>query len=51
VTEAKGFNATDAVLRSAIREQVLAIVRSFRKQGTVEQVGLGRGVRWRLTGA
>jgi hypothetical protein len=31
----------DAVLRKAIGEQALAMLRSFRKQGTVEQVGLG----------
>ena len=39
----------DAVLRKAIGEQALAMLRSFRKQGTVEQVGLGRGIRWRAS--
>jgi hypothetical protein len=48
--EAKGFDAADTVLRRAIGEQVLTIMRSFRKRGTVEQIGLGRGVRWKLTG-
>ena len=46
--EAKAFDAADAVLRKAIGEQALTIMRSFRKRGTVEQIGLGRGVRWRL---
>jgi hypothetical protein len=46
--EAKGFDAADVALRKAIREQALAILRSFRKQGSVEQIGLGRGVRWKL---
>lgn len=40
---AKGFDAADAALRKAIGEQAFAVLRSFRKQGTVEQVGLGRG--------
>ena len=47
----KGFDAADAALRKAIGEQCLALLRSFRKQGTVEQVGLGRGLRWKLTSA
>jgi hypothetical protein len=45
----KGFDAADAALRKAIGEQCLALLRSFRKQGMVEQVGLGRGARWRIT--
>jgi hypothetical protein len=48
VIAAKGFDASDAALRKAISEQILALLRSFRKQGTVEQIGLGRGVRWKL---
>ena len=40
--------AIDAVLRKAIDEQVLALLRSFRKRGTIEQTGLGRGVRWHV---
>jgi hypothetical protein len=47
VMELKGFDAGDAALRKAIGEQCLALMRSFRKQGTVEQIGLGRGVRWK----
>jgi hypothetical protein len=51
VIEAKAFDAADAALRKAIGEQALALMRSFRNRGTVEQVGLGRGVRWKLAGA
>jgi hypothetical protein len=51
IIEAKGFDAADAALRKAIGEQCLALMRSFRKQGSVEQIGLGRGVRWKLTSA
>jgi hypothetical protein len=46
--EVKGFDAADAVLRKAISDQVLTVMRAFRKRGTVEQIGLGRGVRWKL---
>ena len=48
IIEAKTFDAADVVLRKAIGEQALAMLRSFRKQATIEQIGLGRGVRWRL---
>jgi hypothetical protein len=48
IMEAKGFDAADTVLRASIRGQVLTLLRSFRKQQTVEQLGLGRGVRWKL---
>jgi hypothetical protein len=51
IIEAKGFDAADAALRKAIGDQVLAILRSFRKRGMIEQIGLGRGVRWKLAGA
>jgi len=48
VIAAKGFDAADAVLRKAISDQSLALMRLFRKRGMVEQSGLGRGVRWKL---
>jgi hypothetical protein len=48
IIAAKGFDAGDAGLRKAIGEQALALLRAFRKRGTVEQIGLGRGVRWKL---
>ena|ERR1700736_3793628 len=48
IIEAKGFDAADVALRKAIGDQALTLMRSFRKRGTVEQIGLGRGVRWKL---
>jgi hypothetical protein len=48
IIEVKGFDASDAALRKAIGDQALAVLRSVRKRGTVQQVGLGRGVRWRI---
>jgi hypothetical protein len=48
IIEAKDFDVADAALRKAIGEQALALMRSFRKRGTVEQIGLGRGVRRKL---
>ena len=50
VIGAMGFDATDAAMRKAIGEQALPIKRSFRKRETVEQIGLGRGTRWKLAG-
>jgi hypothetical protein len=47
IIAAKGFDAGDAILRKVISEQSLALLRSFRKRGTVEQIGLGRGGRWK----
>jgi hypothetical protein len=48
IIETKGFDAADSALRKAIGEQCLALLRSFRKRGTVEQVGLGRGMTWKI---
>ena len=48
VIAAKGFETADATLRVAIRDQLLTVLRAARKRGTVEQMGLGRGVRWKL---
>jgi hypothetical protein len=48
IIEAKGFDGADAVLHEAIRTQALLVLRSMRKRGTVEQTGLGRGLRWTL---
>src|SRR5438309_3358382 len=44
VIEAKGFDGADTALRGSIRDQVLTLLRSFRKQHTIEQIGLGRGL-------
>ena len=41
IIEAKAFDAGDAILRKAIGDQALALMRAFRKRGTVEQIGLG----------
>jgi hypothetical protein len=48
VIAAKGFEAADATLRAAIRDQLLTVLRAARKRGTVEQMGLGRGLRWKM---
>jgi hypothetical protein len=36
------------VLRDAIRHQIAACLRAIRRRGVVEQIGLGRGVRWKI---
>jgi hypothetical protein len=48
VVVAKGFDAGDAALRAAIRDQVGDIVKRLHKRGEIERVGAGRGARWRL---
>ena len=48
VMAAKGFESTDAILQKAIGAQSLTLLRSFRKRNLVEQIGLGRGARWKL---
>jgi hypothetical protein len=48
VIAAKGFDTADATLRTSIRDQLLTVVRAARKRGMVEQIGLGRGVRWKM---
>ena len=48
VIAAKGFETADGTLRGAIQDQLLTVLRAARKRGFVEQIGLGRGVRWRL---
>jgi hypothetical protein len=48
VIAAKGFEAANTTLRASIRDQLLTVLRAARKRGAVEQLGLGRGVRWRL---
>src|SRR5437660_2195302 len=48
VIAAKGFETADTSLRAAIRDQLLTVLRAARKRETVEQVGLGRGVRWKM---
>ena len=48
VIAAKGFETADSILRAAVRDQLLTVLRAARKRGSVEQIGLGRGVRWKL---
>jgi hypothetical protein len=48
VIAAKGFEAADSTLRASIRDQLLTVLRTARKRGSVDQMGLGRGVRWKL---
>src|SRR6266446_996477 len=50
VIAAKGFEAADSTLRASVRDQLLTVLRAARKRGSVEQIGLGRGVRWKLAG-
>jgi chromosome condensin MukBEF MukE localization factor len=48
VITAKGFDAGDAILRSAIREQVGSTVKRLHREGTIESVGAGRASKWKL---
>jgi hypothetical protein len=48
IIEAKRFDPGDRALRGSLPHQVLTSLRPMRKRGLVEQMGLGRGVRWRL---
>jgi hypothetical protein len=48
VTAAKGFDAADALLRSAIRQRLRAILTRLHKQGEIESIGGGRGSKWKL---
>jgi hypothetical protein len=45
---AKGFNIGDAILRSAIREQVGSTVKRLHRNGAIENVGAGRASKWKL---
>ena len=48
VITAKGFDAGDAILRAAIRDQVGSIVKRLHKQGAIENIGSGRASKWKL---
>jgi hypothetical protein len=50
VIAAKGFDAGDAILRAAIREQVGSTVKRLHREGLIEIIGTGRASRWRLSG-
>lgn len=51
VITAKGFDAGDAILRAAIREQVGSTVKRLHRNGAIENVGAGRASKWKLAGA
>jgi hypothetical protein len=51
VITAKGFDTGDAILRAAIREQVGSTVKRLHRLATVENIGAGRGSKWKLAGA
>jgi hypothetical protein len=51
VITAKGFDAGDAILRAAIREQIGSILKRLHRNGAIENVGAGRASKWRLAGA
>src|SRR6266404_645223 len=48
VMETKGFDGADSSLRTAVCNQALTTLRALRKREAVEQVGLGRGIKWKL---
>src|SRR5438105_4281692 len=51
VIVAKGFDAGDAILRAAIREQVGSTVKRLHRNGSIENIGAGRASKWKLAGA
>jgi len=48
VIATKGFDATDGVLRVAIRDQVGSVVKRLRREGAIENLGAGRASKWKL---
>jgi hypothetical protein len=50
VVAVKGFDAGDAVLRAAIREQVGSTVKRLHRNGAIENSGAGRASKWKLAG-
>ena len=48
VVAAKGFDAGDAILHAAIREQVGSTVKRLHRNGTIENIGAGRASKWKL---
>jgi hypothetical protein len=48
---AKGFDAGDAILRAAIREQVGSTVKRLHREGMIENIGSGRASKWKLAGS
>jgi hypothetical protein len=48
VIAAKGFDVGDLALRERIDDLVKAALAPMRRAGSVEKIGQGRGVRWKL---
>ena len=51
VIAAKGFDAGDAILRAAIREQIGSTIKQLHREGTIKNIGAGRASKWKLTDA
>jgi hypothetical protein len=49
VIAAKGFDAKDAILRAAIREQIGSTVTRLHRHGAIENVGARRASKWKLS--
>ena len=48
VIAAKNFDAGDAILRAAIKEQIGDVVKRLHLRGEIEKIGRGRSIGWRL---
>jgi chromosome condensin MukBEF MukE localization factor len=48
VIAVKGFDAGDAMLRAAIREQVGSTVKRLHREGLIGNIGAGRTSKWKL---
>jgi hypothetical protein len=48
VIVSKGFNAGDAILRAAVRDQIGTVIKRLHRHGVVEHIGTGRTMRWSL---
>jgi hypothetical protein len=44
----KRFDAGDAILCAAIREQVGSTVKRLHRSGTIENIGAGRASKWKM---
>jgi hypothetical protein len=48
VIAAKGFDSGDTILRAAIREQVGSVVKRLHRDSMIENIGAGRGSKWKI---
>jgi chromosome condensin MukBEF MukE localization factor len=51
VIAAKGFDAGDAILRTAIRDQVGSTVKRLHREGVIQNIGAGRASKWKAAEA